>query len=187
MNKRLQALKYVFTDLVTAGISWTCFFVFRKLYIEKNALGGPMPVEFNDTFYKGLCIIPVFWITLYAITGYYKNPYRKSRLIELGQTISVTFIGVVVLFFALLLDDIINSYKSYYQLFISLYLIHLFITYFFRFLITTRTVNRIQGRRIGFNTLMIGSNANALNLYHEMQSQSKSSGNRLIGFVDIEN
>ena len=87
----------------------------------------------------------------------------------------------------MLLDDFINSYKAYYQSFLSLFFIHLFITYFFRFCITTNTVRKIQSRRIGFNTLMIGSNVNALNLYNEMQSQSKSSGNKFIGFVHIEN
>ena len=187
MNKRLQTILYILSDYITASASWACFFVFRKLYIEIGQEGVHAPIEFNDTFYKGLILIPFFWLLLYAITGYYKSPFRKSRLIELGQTISITFIGVIILFFALLLDDFINSYKAYYQSFLSLFFIHLFITYFFRFCITTNTVRKIQSRRIGFSTLMIGSNTNALNLYNEMQSQSKSSGNKFIGFVHIEN
>src|SRR6185369_7910253 len=37
------------------------------------------------------------------------------------------------------------------------------------------------------NTLVVGSNANALNIYNEMEAQVRSSGNRVVGFVHIEN
>jgi exopolysaccharide biosynthesis polyprenyl glycosylphosphotransferase len=57
----------------------------------------------------------------------------------------------------------------------------------FRFIISSITNIKIHRRKIGFNTLLIGSNANALQLYTEMQKQKKSSGNRFIGFVHVDN
>jgi exopolysaccharide biosynthesis polyprenyl glycosylphosphotransferase len=38
---------------------------------------------------------------------------------------------------------------------------------------------------IGFNTIIIGSRNNAVEIYHEIENQVKSSGNRFIGFVSI--
>src|SRR5690606_3078040 len=102
----------------------------------------------------GLAFIPIFWITIYYITGFYKNIFRRSRLIELGQTFTTSLAGVVVIFFTLILDDFINSYKNYYQLFFTLFLLHFFITYLFRLIITTQTIHKIHKRKIGFNTLI---------------------------------
>ena len=177
----------VLCDLIAAGLAWTVFYAFRKSEIETTKFGKVIPVEFNDSFYTALVLIPLFWLLLYTIIGSYKNIFRKSRLRELGQTILITLIGVIVLFFALLLDDEIYSYKAYYRLFIALFLIHFTFTFFFRLIIATIIVKNVHKRIISFPTVIIGSNANALHLYREIEAQDKSSGNRFVGFVHIEN
>lgn len=183
MNKKLQALKYLFFDLLSAAGAWSLFFVFRKAFIEANKFGEKIPIEFSNKFYTGLVVVPLFWLTLYAIQGTYGNIYRKSRLKELGQTLLTTLIGVVIIFFVLILDDEINTYKSYYQSFAFLFLLHFFLTYLFRVILTTRTAHRIHNRIIGFPTLIIGSNENALKLFNELESQRTSSGNKFVGFI----
>jgi exopolysaccharide biosynthesis polyprenyl glycosylphosphotransferase len=177
----------VLCDLIAAGLAWTVFYAFRKSEIETTKFGKVIPVEFNDSFYTALVLIPLFWLLLYTIIGSYKNIFRKSRLRELGQTILITLSGVIVLFFALLLDDEIYSYKAYYRLFIALFLIHFTFTFFFRLIIATIIVKNVHKRIISFPTVIIGSNANALHLYREIEAQDKSSGNRFVGFVHIEN
>jgi exopolysaccharide biosynthesis polyprenyl glycosylphosphotransferase len=186
-NKRIFLWLSVTSDLFAAGLAWTVFYAFRKSEIETTKFGVVIPIEFNDSFYIALILIPLFWLLLYTSIGSYKNIFRKSRLRELGQTILITLIGVMVLFFALLLDDEIYSYKAYYRLFIALFLIHFTITFFFRLIITTIIVKNVHNRKISFPTIIIGSNANALNLYNEIEAQKKSSGNKFLGFVHIEN
>ena len=39
---------------------------------------------------------------------------------------------------------------------------------------------------MGFNTLIVGSNGNAVAIYNEIENQEKSSGNRFVGFVNVE-
>lgn len=185
MNRKLQRLKYLLFDFSAAALSWCLFYIFRKTYIEPKKFGHPVEIQFDNTFYTGLILIPLFWIAIYALTGIYKDPYRKSRLKELGQTLLTSLIGTIVIFFALLLDDEIASYKSYYLLFIVLFVLNFFLTFCFRFLLTSRTAHRIHNRVIGFNTLLIGSNENALNLYNELKTQKKGSGFKLEGFLNI--
>jgi exopolysaccharide biosynthesis polyprenyl glycosylphosphotransferase len=43
----------------------------------------------------------------------------------------------------------------------------------------------VHNRLIGFPTLLIGCNQKAIDLYKEMESQSKSSGNKFVGFISI--
>ncbi len=187
MNKKLQVLKYLFFDTLAATIAWSLFYVYRKLYIESEKFGKAIPIELDKKFWIGLIFIPIFWILIYYLTGIYKNIYRKSRLKELGQTFITSVIGVLILFFTLLLDDEIFSYKNYYQTIIVLFGLHFILTSSFRFILSSITNYKMHNRIIGFNTLLVGSNENALSLYTEMQSQTKSSGNKFVGFVHIDN
>ena len=187
MNKSRQVAKYLIFDFLAAAISWALFFVYRKIVIEPQRFGIDIPIEFTTRFYLGLTIIPIAWITIYYISGFYKNIFRRSRLLELWQTFITALVGVVVIFFTLILDDFIDSYKNYYQLFFTLIGLHFGLTYFFRLIITTRTIHQIHKRKIGFNTLIIGSNENALKVYSEMTSQIRPAGNKFVGFVGVEN
>jgi exopolysaccharide biosynthesis polyprenyl glycosylphosphotransferase len=187
MNKTWQVAKYLFFDILAAAISWVIFFIYRKAIIEPQRFGIDIPIEFNNRFFLGLVFIPIFWVTIYYITGFYKNIYRRSRLKELGQTFTTSLAGVIVIFFTLILDDFIQSYKNYYQLFFTLFLLHFLLTYFFRLLITTQTIHRVHRRKIGFNTLIIGSNEKALNIFNDMNSQKYPAGNKFVGFVGVEN
>jgi exopolysaccharide biosynthesis polyprenyl glycosylphosphotransferase len=186
MNRPLQVVKYLSFDIFAAAISWVAFFIYRKTIIEPQRFGIDIPIEFNTRFFLGLIFIPIFWVTIYYITGFYKNIFRRSRLIELGQTFTTSLAGVVVIFFTLILDDFINSYKNYYQLFFTLFLLHFLTTYFFRLIITTQTIHKIHKRKIGFNTLIIGSNEKALNVFNDMNSQKYPAGNKFVGFVGLE-
>lgn len=185
MNKRIQLLKYLVSDFLTACASWTLFFVFRKIYIESEKFGYPIPVEFDHSFFMGLAILPVAWILFYFITGYYKDVYRKSRLSELGQTIGTTFIGVLIIFFVLILDDTVKTYSNYYLSFLVLFALQFIITYVPRLVFTTISAHRIHNRIIGFPTLLIGSDKRAEDLYLGMVSQPRSTGNRFIGFISV--
>lgn len=186
MNKKWQVLKYVLLDYFSAFSAWAVFYIYRKTVPEQQKFGIEIPLEFDSNFYIGLIFIPLLWLGLYAISGTYKNIYRKSRLKELGQTLFISLIGILIIFFFFILDDTVANYKNYYQSFIFLFSIHFFLTFLFRVILTTHTVNRIQNRKIGFNTLLIGSNERALNLYKEMEGEKKSWGNKFIGFTHVK-
>ena len=183
MNKNLQVAKYVFADLLSAAIAWMLFFIYRKYSIDPDIIRNLNEVFSDDKIYIGIAIIPFFWLSLYIIIGSYRKIYRKSRLKELGQTLSITFFGVIFIFFAIILDDLIISYKSYYQSFLVLFLLHFVITYSFRLFITSTTIRKIHRRVLGFNSIIIGGNGNALKIYQEIEHEKVSSGNKFIGFV----
>lgn len=184
-NKSKQTIKYVFADWLCALIAWTLFFFFRK-YNEDSHFSEHYQVVFQDVnFVIGIIGVPIFWLILYTISGYYNNVFSKSRLKELGQTFLVVLLGVVILFFITIIDDVIDSYKSYYVSFLMLFGLQFIITYFCRLVITTRIARKIHRKEIGFNTLIVGSNGNACAIYEEMENQMYSSGNIVVGFVNV--
>lgn len=185
-GKSLQILKHIIGDMIAAATAWLAFFVFRKVFIESVKYGQKIPIQFGEKFLFGLLLISFFWFVLYASTGAYKDVFRKSRLRELGQTLLISLIGVMVIFFALILDDEIISYKSYYQSFFAILGLHFSFTFFERYILVSNTVYKVHNKIIGFNTLLVGSNEGAWKIFNEMQSQIKSSGNKFVGFVMVD-
>jgi exopolysaccharide biosynthesis polyprenyl glycosylphosphotransferase len=184
-NKHTQVAKYIIADIVAAALAWSLFFLYRKYKLDHQILYNLEQIFSDVNFYYGVMIVPVFWLILYVLVGTYKDIFRKARLRELGQTLLITLIGVVFIFFALILDDVVISYRTYYQSFLVLYGLHFSFTYAFRLILTTVTVRKIHRRLIGFNTIIIGSNGNAVDIYKEIEGQVKSSGNKFVGFVSV--
>jgi exopolysaccharide biosynthesis polyprenyl glycosylphosphotransferase len=185
MNRLIQKIKYVSLDIVSAATSWTLFYVYRKEQIDPIFFGFKSPLSFEGKFFLSIVIIPLFWCTLYYLNGYYNHIYRKSRLNELAQTFLMTTLGVVILFFTLLLDDFVKGYENYYKMLLTLFSLHFVLTYIPRLLLTTRTNHKIQNRKIWFETLIIGSNEKALKLFERLDNSKYSTGARFVGFVSI--
>jgi len=183
MNKKKQTAGFMIADLVSAALAWSLFFSLRKDdgSISMNQLYNSVLIDHK--FYIGIIFIPVFWIILYSISGSYHNVYRKSRMRELGQTLLVSVYGVTFIFFALILDDTVNSYRTYYQSYINLFLLHSGITVIFRLILVSRNLYKLKHGIIGFNTIIVGSNGNATSIYHELVSRKNTSFNRIVGFV----
>jgi exopolysaccharide biosynthesis polyprenyl glycosylphosphotransferase len=186
MHKKLQVARYLIFDVLAAIISWILFYSYRKIYIEPLKFGYEIPIELTSKFYLALVFIPIFWITFYYITGQYSDVYRKSRLLELGKTALTSIVGVTFLFFTLLLNDWIGDYRKYYNLYFTLFSLHFGFTYFFRLIITTRTIHRIHNRQIGFNTVVIGANDKAVKLIEELRSQKRPAGYKIVGFLTVD-
>ena len=184
LNKRRQVMLYVLADLASAAAAWTLFYLFRKAYLDVK-FEVPAPIELDRNYWVGLLLIPLFWLGLYTSIGGYSDIYRRYRIKELGQTLLISLIGVILIFFALLLDDQVAGYRYYYQSFLALFCLHFGITFLFRFILTSRTVRRVHAREIGFNTVLVGGNERAMGIYHEIASMPKSPGNRFVGFFSV--
>ncbi len=185
MNRHLQVTKYVFLDWLSALLAWTLFYISRKLNENPHIFNHLNEISDDRKFWLGVLFIPLFWMTLYIMAGSYRRIYRKARLKELGQTLISVLIGVVILFFILILDDEVHGYRDYYESFFVLFTLQFGLTYIFRLFLTTRTVNKVHNGEIGFNTVIIGSNGNAESIYQTIMHQEISSGNKFVGFVNV--
>ena len=179
-NRTLQTLKYILFDTISASTAWTLFFYYRSVVVENGVF------VFSETYIKGSIIITGLWLIIYVLFGTYKHIYRKSRLRELGQTFISSIIGVTILFFAVLIDDFIVSYKQYYLSYLVLFGYHFGVTAFFRFFLSSVTAYKIHNKIIGFNTLIIGSNEKAARLFADLENEVKSSGHLIRGFVNVD-
>jgi exopolysaccharide biosynthesis polyprenyl glycosylphosphotransferase len=179
--KKKSSTKYIFLvfDYLSALLSWSVFFYFRKTQIEN------IPFEFTERFYLGLIIIPLLWVIAYWLFGAYDNVYRKHRMQVFSKTLIFSFTGVLCVFFLFILDDTVTEYSDYYTSFIVLFCLHFILTLLARFILTTSIVKNIHQKKIGFNTIIIGGNEKAFETFNEINDGKNYGGNIFKGYIRV--
>jgi polysaccharide biosynthesis protein PslA len=178
MSGRITNRIYALGDFISAALAWAIFFFIRKDFLgESNTVYA--------SFYLTLLGIPCGWVVLYLLGGSYKNPYYKSRVIEFFQTFFLSLIGVTVIFFLFLIDDAKGDYRIYYKEFFTLLAIHFVLVVSTRLIFLSIAHKQLQRQKISFNTIFVGGNARALELYRSLVNNPENTGYRIKGFVQF--
>ncbi|HSN08569.1 MAG TPA: sugar transferase, partial [Hanamia sp.] len=157
-------------------IAWVIFYwIHRKL--------GYQNFDFSQKFLYGLLFYPVGYFVLYHLFGTYKSLYYKSRLLELLFTFLITFLGSIILFFIFLFYKKHQNLSTFYSQFFILFGLQFFITYFIRYLFLTYAHRQMQREEVWFNTLIIGDEQKAKELFKTINSNVEKTGYRICGFV----
>ncbi len=186
MKLKSKTIHYILADFFSAALAWTLFNYYRKTQVDSLKTGTVPDSIFDAQFYLSVSVLPIIWVLVYYLSGSYNHVLRKSRINEFFQTLATSIIGVTVLFFVLLLDDSVVSYRLYYKLYFVLFSAHFIITAIFRFILSSHTNKKIHKREFGFNTIIIGSNERALKMFEEINALKYGIGNNFIGFIHIE-
>jgi exopolysaccharide biosynthesis polyprenyl glycosylphosphotransferase len=180
-KRRRHTLYYILADFLTAMLAWLLFFLFRKVWIEQVPLDNSL---LNDpNLFSGMILVPTGWFLFYSIFDKYQDIYRLSRMSTLARTMLLSFFGVVFLFFALVLDDVVLGYHSYYTSFGVLLGLHFFLTAFVRMALLTIASNRLKAGKISYDTLIVGSGNNAVDIYSEITQSTAKQGFHFVGYV----
>ena len=179
MNSRLLTFLLILLDWAFSCSGWALFYFYRKTSIE----GEEFTV--NTSFYLGILFVPLIWLFIYLLQGTYQDVRRLYRLKTINLTFIGTLLGVVVIFFLLLIDDEISGYKQYYKSLFVLFAIQFSVVFVPRFILVSYIVKRIHSKKSGFKTLIIGGSEKAVEIYNEIQDLPKGIGHKFIGFVNI--
>lgn len=169
----------VFLDWMASCAGWGLFYYYRKTAIEGEAFAP------NESFYLGIALVPLLWICIYLLQGTYHDVRRLHRLKIINLTFIGTLLGVVVLFFLLLIDDEISGYQQYYKSLFVLFVLQFSVVFVPRFTLVSIIVKRIHARKDGFKTLIIGGSEKAVEVYNEIEELPKGIGHKFVGFINI--
>lgn len=181
-NRQKELYIYRLADYLTAVFSWFVFYSYRK-YIENGSFSLE-DIFISKNFYWGIIFVPIFWIFLYQIFDKYKDIYRYSRLSTLINTFLISLGGGLALFFTILMDDVVLNYISSFQSYFALVSIHFVITSSVRMMLLTKASRRLRAGKVLYNTLIIGGESRALELYEEITSRPFSLGHNFVGYID---
>lgn len=179
--KRIGILTYILTDLLTAMLAWTCFFAYRKYFVE--GLGFELYHLNDPSYFTGVLLLPLCWILFYAIAGTYTDVYRKSRLAETSRTFTQTLIGVLLIFFIILLDDVISDYRKYYSLIAALFCLHFLFTIIGRLNILSQAKAQIRKKLVAYDTLIVGGGEKAVDTYLDIEKNGIKLGYNFVGYL----
>lgn len=181
-GKKISIAWYAIIDFLTASLAWASFFFIRRWLLSQPTIENGQ-LQTDNKFWLGIVFIPIGWLVLYTLVGAYRRLYKKSRLFEFTSTFVCSLIGCIVLFFALLLDDVKNDYSYYYLAFLYLFSLHFIFTFAGRWLVLNKMKRQLLQGKVYFKTLMIGSQDNAIRIYKETEKNLHDGGYRYAGFV----
>jgi exopolysaccharide biosynthesis polyprenyl glycosylphosphotransferase len=178
-GKKIPVGLYVAVDYVTAALAWLCFYFVRTGLLHDK---GAFPISHQSWLYIVL-LVPAGWLVLYTLAGTYHSLYKKSRLAELTLTFICSLAGSVVFFLVFVWNDPHTDSSYYYIAFASLAGIYFILTFLGRWLLLNKVKRQLLSGKISFNTLMIGSQENAINIYKKTEKNLLDGGYHYIGFV----
>lgn len=175
---------YVVSDYLSSLAAWYCLYMFRKVVIEAQPFHLDLPFQDNQ-FFAGLFIVPEIWLLIHYISGTYVDLYRKSRLQELVKTALLILLGTIFIFFALLLDDKVRRFTDYYLTFVLLYAAQFSLTFLGRILLLNAAKANLRVKRFAYNTLIIGGNQKATEIYEEFSAKGNTFGYKFVGYIKL--
>jgi exopolysaccharide biosynthesis polyprenyl glycosylphosphotransferase len=186
MRQKTQLLKYILADYLAANLAWFVFNILRYYLIARNE-GFQSVWSFMEYIHvvKGQILIPWGWLILYYYSGYYNRILVKSRLSEFFTTLISVLIGTIVIFFGVLLGNLPESIRIYYEQFFFLFLFSFGFTYFFRLLITNRASGKIKRKEWTTKALILGTGNKAFQIKELLDKPSGSLAYTIQGFIDI--
>lgn len=186
-SHRRQLLRYLFSDFIMLNIGWLLFTLVRYSYLPASFRVSVSAVShvLSGNVLLGQAVIPVLIMCVYWLSGYYNRPMFKSRMDELVNTIVVSIVGAVIIFFMVMVNDMDVGRMRLYEMIAMLWLCLFLPVYVSRLVITTRAVHRIRRGEEACNTLILGTGRSALEMCRRLGVSNYGNEFRIVGFVEV--
>ena len=109
MDKRTLLIKFVTFDVLAALIVWLLFMVFRKTVVDAQIFSNVKIFVPNYDFVSGFIFFPLSCLFVHSLSGFYRRPERQTTLLAVFTTFVSSLIVSIVIFFVLMLDDILTT------------------------------------------------------------------------------
>ncbi len=180
--KRKAIRQLVVLDYIAAALAWFCFWVYRQHFLTGTDYLDTLQKFHLRDYVNVLLVIPSGWLFAYLLSGTYFDLYRKSRLNEINRTLISCILGCIIVSVIVFGNDTGNY--SYFMNTISRYLlIHTSFSLTFRLWILYYVKRNLVKGKVGFNTLVIGGNQQAINIYKQVLDNPRALGNIFKGFI----
>ena len=180
--KRRAIRQLALLDYVAATVAWFCFWVYRQHALTKVPYLGTLHQFGPRDAVNTLVIVPAGWLFVYLLSGTYFDLYRKSRLNEINRTLISCMIGCICLAVIVIANDT-GNYSYFISASTRYLLIHTVCALISRLFILYAVKRKLVKGAVGFKTLIIGGNQQAIDIYKQVLDNPKVLGNIFAGFI----
>lgn len=156
---RFQRAKYIISDFFASSVAFLIFNILRYNILPVATNSAPSLAKFilDKKILTEEIIIPFIFVCIAWISGYYNRPCFKSRLDEFINTLSVTALNTLLIFFSIMINDREEIRMINYTLIFSLFIYFFSLIYLGRILITSTFIKKFKKSPLVLNTLIITS------------------------------
>ena len=184
MNRK-RVIFYLLFDVVAALIVWVLFYLYRRMTNDMVLSGAEEYFVPNYSLLPSVFSFPFVALVVHYLTGFYNIKVRRSRLVEFFSTVIGTFFISIIIYFGMLVDDIVVSYTFYYRSFLILWGMFFGVTYLFRIVQTQLMLFRLRRGVISNDVLVVGTGDMAQKVTNIIARNSVRTGQRVVGYVAV--
>ena len=187
ISKSTQRAKYIIVDLLAGALAFWIFNIVRfflmtgtlKDYSSLSSYLGSTKLVIEQ------CIVPVALLAIYWISGYYNQPFKKSRLQEFTTTLFSALINTVLIYLVLLINDQTGRRIINYEVILILFGLLFLTTYLGRIIITGLALRHFRRDQWHVNILILGNSEVARKAARTLSSFNRDLKYNIKGFVEI--
>ncbi|MDE6511503.1 MAG: sugar transferase [Muribaculaceae bacterium] len=184
---RLERWKLVLTDWISANLSFMLFNLLRFYDSEwtSNSFKEALRFLLEPKVCIEQVIVPVALVILYWLSGFYNNPFGKSRFNELLNTAIISAISTILLHLALLTNDQMSDIYSNLLHISLIFIIFFTFTLTGRLLVINNQIRHFKNRDWKYSAVIVGNSSKAHALAKRMKDSKAVISNSIEGFFRI--
>lgn len=186
-SQRIERMKFVLTDWITANISFMFFNILRYFEQANQPFSFDSYVRFISQ--TKLCIeqtiVPLALLGLYWLSGFYNNPFGKSRFSELLNTAVISAISTILLHLALLTNDQMSDISANLAQIFLVFIIFFSFTVFGRLIVINSQIRHFKRRDWKYTTVIVGNSKKAHAVAERIKKSKAVISYSIEGFFSI--
>lgn len=168
---KLERWKLVLTDWITANISFMLFNLLR--YLESSwtthSIESAISYIFSPKLLIEQAVIPLFLLCIYWLSGFYNNPFGKSRFNEFLNTAVISAISTILIHLSLLTNDQMSDISSNLLQILIIYIIFFTLTFLGRIIVINIQITHFKSRDWKYTAVIVGNSEKAHSLASKLQ------------------
>lgn len=187
ISKVKQRIRYLVADLFTGALAFWIFNIIRFYLFEEYMFGGQSPWHYlgSTKLVIEQCVVPVCLLGIYWLSGYYNQPFNKSRLQEFSTTFYSEVINTIIIYLVLLINDQTGKRIINYEIILILFGLLFLLTYSVRLMITGYAIHHFRKNIWHINVLIMGNSPVSRKVATKLGKIKKAIKYQIVGFIEI--
>lgn len=184
---KLERWKLVLTDWISANLSFVLFNILR--YFEATSKDPSLEACLHYLQLPKICLeqvlVPLSLLALYWLSGFYNNPFGKSRFNELVNTAVISAISTILIHLALLTNDQMSDIASNLIQTFLIFIIFFTLTISGRLLVINSQISNFRSRDWKYTAVIVGNSHKAHSLAKKLNASKAVISFSIEGFFRI--
>ena len=185
--QKRHRIRYVIADLLTGALAFWVFNIVRYYLLAEKYDGFVSLWSYlsSTKLVVEQCIVPPCMLAIYWLSGYYNQPFKRSRLQEMGTTFFSELVNTIIIYLVLLINDQTGKRILNYELIIILFGTLFLLTYIARLCITAYAIRQFRKDLWHVNVLIMGNSMVSRKVAEKLKSVNRDAKYHICGFVEI--